>query len=102
MNLTNVNGNITFQAADASGNPFSMALSGALTGVGGLNKSGGGTLTLSGTNTYGGATVVSNGTLSVSTLYSPVNGPLTLDGSAGHPLCRCKLPTWASNGQLAG
>ncbi len=88
-NLTNVNGNITFQAADISGNPFNMAFSGPLTGVGGFNLIGGGTLTLSGANNYSGATVVNNGTLAVSTLNSPVGGDLTLEGasvSAGLPI----------------
>ncbi len=102
MNLTNVNGNITFQAADASGNPFNMAFSGALTGVGGLYKSGGGTLTLSGTNTYGGATVVSNGTLAVSTLHSPVNGPLTLDGSAGTPTVSVQVANVGQQWSIGG
>ncbi|HWY29116.1 MAG TPA: autotransporter-associated beta strand repeat-containing protein [Candidatus Acidoferrum sp.] len=89
VNLANVNGNITFQAADINGNPFNMAFSGALTGVGGFYKTGGGTLTLSGANNYGGATVISNGTLAVSTLNSPVGGNLTLEGasvSAGLPI----------------
>jgi fibronectin-binding autotransporter adhesin len=81
-NLTNVNGNITFQAADINGNPFNMAFSGALTGVGGFYKTGGGTLTLSGANNYSGATVVSDGTLAVSTLNLPVGGDLTLEGAS--------------------
>ena len=46
LNLTNINGDITFQAADISGNPFNMGFSAALTGIGGFQKTGGGTLTL--------------------------------------------------------
>ena len=89
INLTNVNGNITFQTADIGGTAYNMAFSGALTGVGGFNQIGGGTLTLSGANNYSGASVVSNGTLVVSTLNSPVGGNLTLEGAgdaAGLPV----------------
>lgn len=86
INLTNVNGNITFQTAEANGTAHNISLSGTLTGVGGLNETGSGVLTLSGTNTYSGATVVSNGTLVISTLHSPANGPVTADGSAGTPI----------------
>lgn len=50
----------TFDVANAA-NTF--ALSQVLTGTGGLNKTGAGTLTLSGINTYTGATTVSAGTL---------------------------------------
>ena len=59
MNLTNLNGSVTFDAAANMTN----TLSGALSGNGGLSKAGAGTLILSGTNTYAGATAVSNGTL---------------------------------------
>ncbi len=82
MNLTNINGNITFQAADLNGTPFNMPISGKLTGVGGLNKTGGGVLTLSGANTFTGNTVVSNGTLVINTGGFPTNGNVTIDGSA--------------------
>ena len=60
MNLTNLNGSVTFDTAANA-----ITLSGALSGNGGLAKLGTGTLTLSGTNTYGGATTVGNGTLAV-------------------------------------
>ena len=88
INLTNINGNVTFQAADAGGSPWNIALSGPLTGVGGFNKTGAGVLTLSGANSYSGTTVVSNGTLAVSTANAPVTGSVTLDGAtvaAGYP-----------------
>jgi autotransporter-associated beta strand protein len=85
MSLGTANGNITFQCADNSSNPFNISLSGALTGPGGLNVSGSGTLTLSGANNYAGSTVISNGTLAITTSASPTNGPVTLDGSAGSP-----------------
>src|SRR5882724_9052503 len=87
MTLTNLNGNITFQSADSGSNPFNITLSGALTGVGGLNKTGGGILTLSGVNTYSSATVISNGTLAIATApIASTNGDVTLDGSAGSPV----------------
>ncbi len=42
----------------------STTFSGVMTGIGGLNKSGAGTLTLNGTNSYTGATAVGGGVLS--------------------------------------
>src|ERR1017187_8974772 len=85
MTLGPANGNITFQCADSSNNPYTISLSGALTGAGGLYVTGPGTLTLSGANNYAGSTVVSNGTLAIVTSSSPTNGPVTLDGSAASP-----------------
>lgn len=85
LTLDTLNGNITFQCADAGASPFNISLSGALTGPGGLYKTGGGTLTLSGANNYSGSTVISNGTLAVTTAAAPTNGAVTLDGSAGTP-----------------
>ena len=49
----------------ASVNGFSTTLNVAVSGVGGLTKSGAGTLTTTGTNSYTGDTVVTAGTLSV-------------------------------------
>lgn len=62
INLTNSNGDITFQAADADGNFFDMAIASTLSGTGGFKKTGGGTLTLTGTNTYSGTTEIDEGT----------------------------------------
>lgn len=56
MNLTGVNGAVTFNPA---GNTIS--LSGALSGAGGLLVAGGGTLDLSGANSYTGDTAVNAG-----------------------------------------
>ena len=81
MTLATLNGNITFQCADANATPYNISLSGPLTGPGGFNKSGGGTLTLTGTNNYAGLTVVSNGILVVSTANSPITGDVIVDGS---------------------
>ena len=50
---------------NTSGN--TATLGGTISGVGGLTKSGAGTLTLTGTNTYQGNTTITAGTLAVST-----------------------------------
>jgi fibronectin-binding autotransporter adhesin len=55
----------TFQAADASANPFDITLAGNLSGAGNLTKTGGGNLTLGGTASYAGATNVNAGALLV-------------------------------------
>jgi autotransporter-associated beta strand protein len=86
ITLDTLNGNITFQCADAGLNPLNITLSGVLSGPGGFNKSGGGQLTLLGVNSYAGSTVVSNGILQLTTaITASTNGPVTLDGSAGSP-----------------
>ncbi len=58
MNLTGLNGPVTF---DPAGNV--IALTGVLSGAGGLTLGGSGTLELSGANTYSGDTVINAGTL---------------------------------------
>jgi len=65
MSVSNTPGSgmVTFRAADTSGVPHDMTLSGALVGNGGLLKTGAGTLLMNGMNTYTGATTVSSGTL---------------------------------------
>jgi len=85
LTLDSLNGNITFQCADNNGSQNNITLSGALTGPGGLYKTGGGTLTLSGANNYAGSTVVSNGILYIKPISTPTNGSVTLDGSAASP-----------------
>jgi len=66
MTLGTANGNVTFRAADSGGTGRNISLSGALSGTGGLIKTGGGTLTLSGVNTFTGNTVVNAGSLVLS------------------------------------
>lgn len=79
MTLGTSGGNVTF----APGN--TITLSGALTGLGGLNVSSG-TLALTGANDYSGSTLVEdNGALTVATGSSPVSGAVTLDASGGSP-----------------
>ena len=58
-------GTSEIKAADADNVPHNIELSGILSGTGGINKTGGGTLTLSGLNSYTGNTTVSAGTLAV-------------------------------------
>lgn len=55
------------KAANANGDPFNFELSGAVTGIGGLEKIGSGTVTLSGGHSHTGETVVSEGTLRLTT-----------------------------------
>jgi autotransporter-associated beta strand protein len=104
MQLDTLNGNITFQASDAFNDSFNISLSGPLTGAGGLNKTGGGMLTLSGANNFAGSVVISNGTLTTVTTLAPVNGPVTLDGSQGSPISSVSVTaagqTWTVNGDL--
>jgi len=57
------NNNITNNAALVFSNPFTQTYSGAMSGMGGLTKSGAGLLTLTGTSTYSGPTTISAGTL---------------------------------------
>lgn len=80
MILTNVNGNITFQAADAGNFTKDISLSGVLSGTGGLIKTGGGILALSGANTYTGGTTINAGTL-VTTTASGGDGTYTNNGA---------------------
>ena len=105
ITLGTANGNITFQCTDGSGNPFSITLSGPLTGSGGLNVTGGGgTLTLSGANNYTGSTVVSNGTLAVATGPSPISGSVTADALTGSPTVTVTSSpgnSWSIGGPLA-
>lgn len=80
MTLGTTNGSITFRAADASGNPFNISLSGMLSGTGGLIKTGAGALTLSGANTYVGGTTINAGTLALTTTN---NGPMGYTNNGG-------------------
>lgn len=86
INLGTQNGNITFQSSDTNGTPFNITLAGPLTGVGGLTKTGSGTLILSGTNNYSGLTLIRDGALTNILANVQTNGGVTLDGSAGNPV----------------
>jgi fibronectin-binding autotransporter adhesin len=69
MTLTGDSGNATVDTAD-----YALTLSGQLSGLGGLNKLGTGTLTLSGNNAYRGSTTVSTGTLNVANVTGSGTG----------------------------
>ena len=56
---------LALRAANASGDPFDFALTGPLTGPGGFDKTGAGTLTLAGANTFAGSVAIDAGTLLV-------------------------------------
>ena len=78
--------NASIKAADATGAPFNITLSGVISGSSGFTKTGGGTLLLTGNNTYdssfGTGTIISAGTLQVSnggTSGSLGAGPVTND-----------------------
>lgn len=63
--------NLALSLANATtfnANAGSLIIGGAISGLGGINKTGANTLTLSGTNSYTGVTTISNGILSVATI----------------------------------
>ncbi len=63
------------------------SFTGAISGGGGITKTGSGTMTLAGNNSYGGATTVSVGTLAVSGGSAiPDTSPVTLANVAGATL----------------
>ncbi|OLI96098.1 autotransporter-associated beta strand repeat-containing protein [Xanthomonas oryzae] len=64
----------------ASGN--ALTLSGTLAGVGGVNKTGAGTLTLGGLNTYSGGTNLASGTLQLGTASALGTGALNVTGAS--------------------
>jgi autotransporter-associated beta strand protein len=76
MNLTGVNGPVTFNPA---GN--TITLSGALSGAGGLTVAGGGTLDLSGANSYLGDTTVNAGTLQLDQTGSTLGAIRLVNGA---------------------
>jgi autotransporter-associated beta strand protein len=72
------------QAANASATPYNITLSGVLSGVGSLQKTGGGTLTLSGANTFAGTNFLNAGILNVNAAETPgTSGPLGKNTAAG-------------------
>jgi autotransporter-associated beta strand protein len=81
MDLSGANGNVTFNTAG-----FSNVLSGALTGIGGLIKTGSGTLALTGNATYEGTTTIEiGGTLLVRGSLGIGSGSVTAGVEDGPP-----------------
>ena len=79
MLLDTLNGNIQFKAANAGNSARDINLSGALSGDGGLTKTGLGKLTLTGANSYAGGTVVTAGELTASDLGT---GDVSVEGAS--------------------
>jgi fibronectin-binding autotransporter adhesin len=76
MTLTGTGGNATVDTQD-----YAVALSGSLSGAGGLTKTGAGTLTLSTTNAYIGTTTVSAGVLRITGSIAASSGISVAGGS---------------------
>ena len=99
LTLTNINGNLTVQAADVNSTPFNITFSGGLSGQGGLIKTGGGILTLSGADNYSGPTTVSNGQFAVSTAAATSIGPVSLaNGTALSTVLTAAGRSWTNAG----
>ncbi len=77
VNMTLQGGNHTFDDGGET-----LTVSGALSGFGGLTKSGSGTLVLSGTNSYQGDTAIASGNLVVTAPYALPNGTNLTIGNA--------------------
>ena len=116
---TGTGGNVTFQTSDAgaalpagatvtSATAHTIELDGVLSGTGGLNVSGGGTLLLTNANTYAGPTCVSAGTLRVNgSITSPtaalsVGSGATLGGTGMLTLASASVAGTLAPGAAAG
>lgn len=77
MTLTGNNGNANVDTAS-----YAVNLSGALIGIGGLNKNGKGTLTLSAINSYTGPTTITTGTLALGTTGTLASGIIDVSNGA--------------------
>jgi len=73
--------------------PFDMEVSGVISGLGGITKTGAGTLKLSGINTYTGGTSVDVGTLSISSANNLGSGNLSFNGGTLAPSAVIALTT---------
>jgi autotransporter-associated beta strand protein len=83
VNMVAPSGTATFKCADAAGTPHDIALSGIISGGGGLTKSGGGALTLNNANTYTGSTAVAAGSLVLGHSTALPDGTALTIGSSG-------------------
>src|SRR6185312_14761987 len=64
-NMTLGSGFVNFNAADLGGSPHNIALTGVLSGSGGINKIGSGVLNLNNANTFTGNTTINAGTIAL-------------------------------------
>lgn len=105
------NGSPTISLQDNAVSPAAITLtignnnqntsySGAFTGLGGLVKSGNGTLTLSGLNSYAGTTVISSGILALSGNGTLGSGTVNVTGTLD--LSAIDAPTYSPVSALAG
>jgi autotransporter-associated beta strand protein len=91
--------NVTFQAADIANVAHNIILSNALSGAGGLTKTGNGNLTLSAANAYTNSTVISGGTLVLSGTAS-IADSTNIDVVSGAQLDVSAVSPWTLvNGQ---
>lgn len=79
---TDVANSVTIKAANEANSPFDIALSGTLSGLGSIVKSGGGRLTLGGTSNYTGSTTVGAGALVVTGSLTATSGTMTVSSGA--------------------
>ena len=112
--VLNANRNIAVNSgatATLNTNGNSMVVGGAISGSGGVNKTGAGTLTLAGENTYSGPTTIAAGTLEVAnatTAAAPLNfnfssGTNTNSGTTTVTLANGGTPVYsATGGPVAG
>jgi fibronectin-binding autotransporter adhesin len=92
-------GGTTIQAADASATAHNIALSGQVSGAGGLTKTGSGTLSLTGVNSYSGDTIVNAGTL-LANGYGAAQAATTANATNGsNQIEYVTLPTGIAVGQ---
>lgn len=84
MTLSNQDGGVTIQTANAASAAQNVTLNGLLQGTGGFTKTGAGSLTLNGSvsNTYSGGTVISAGNLIAATAGSLGSGNMTVNGGS--------------------
>jgi hypothetical protein len=102
MTLGTTNGAITFQSGNQTGTGYNIALSGNLSGTGGLIKSGAGNLTLSGAGNAYGTTTVTAGTLLLSAGGKLGTGSVTVGSGAKLDISGITPTSYAFNNGLGG